>query len=136
MGLKSIKDALGLNKQEFVDVEDEMYDSDEETKEKAGGSSNKVVLISPRAFSESQTVADQLKKRNAVIVSLKKVTNDQARRIIDFLSGTLYAIGGDLQQLGGGIYLCTPKNIDVDGRIQEESEDKKKKNAIEDELDF
>ena len=135
MGLDSLKNALGLGKdKEIVDIEDESYDTDEETLAKGAGSNNKVVLISPRAFSESQTVADQLKKRNAVIVSLKKVTNDQARRIVDFLSGTLYAIGGDMQQLGSGIYLCTPKNIDVDGRIAEDSE--KKKNTIEDELDF
>ena len=135
MAFDSFKTALGLGKEkEITDIEDDSYDTDEETLAKASGSNNKVVLISPRAFSESQTVADQLKKRNAVIVSLKKVTNDQARRIVDFLSGTLYAIGGDMQQLGSGIYLCTPKNIDVDGRIAEDSE--KKKNTIEDELDF
>ena len=135
MAFDNLKTALGLGKdKEIVDIEDESYDTDEETLAKGAGSNNKVVLISPRAFSESQTVADQLKKRNAVIVSLKKVTNDQARRIVDFLSGTLYAIGGDMQQLGSGIYLCTPKNIDVDGRIAEDSE--KKKNTIEDELDF
>ena len=135
MAFDNLKTALGLGKdKETVDIEDESYDTDEETLAKGAGSNNKVVLISPRAFSESQTVADQLKKRNAVIVSLKKVTNDQARRIVDFLSGTLYAIGGDMQQLGSGIYLCTPKNIDVDGRIAEDSE--KKKNTIEDELDF
>ena len=39
-----------------------------------------------------------------------------------------------MQQLGSGIYLCTPKNIDVDGRISEDN--KEKKNTIEDELDF
>lgn len=135
MAFDNLKTALGLGKdKETVDIEDESYDTDEETLAKGAGSNNKVVLISPRAFSESQTVADQLKKRNAVIVSLKKVTNDQARRIVDFLSGTLYAIGGDMQQLGSGIYLCTPKNIDVDGRISEDN--KEKKNTIEDELDF
>ena len=76
-----------------------------------------------------------LKRRNSVVVNLKRVTADQARRIIDFLSGTLYAIGGDLQKLGNGIYLCTPKNVTVDGRISDE-EDKKSKSKIEDEMDF
>ena len=94
-----------------------------------------MILVEPRAYSESQQIADHLKRRNSVVVNLKRVTADQARRIIDFLSGTLYAIGGDLQKLGNGIYLCTPKNVTVDGRISDE-EDKKSKSKIEDEMDF
>ena len=45
----------------------------------------------------------------------------EAKRIVDFLSGTLYAIGGDLQKLGGGIFLCTPNNINVEGKITDDS---------------
>lgn len=85
------------------------------------GTGNKVILSEPRAYSESQQIADHLKNRNSVLVNLKRVTSDQAKRIIDFLSGTLYAIGGDLQKVGGGIYLCTPKNINVQGQISEEN---------------
>ena len=55
-----------------------------------------------------------------MLVNFKRVTSDQAKRIIDFLSGTLYAIGGDLQKVGSGIYLCTPKNINVQGKITED----------------
>ena len=95
-----------------------------------------MVLVEPRAYSESQTIADHLKGRNSVVVNLKRVTNDQAKRIIDFLSGTLYAIGGDMQKLGNGIYLCTPKNVNVEGRMSDAEEDKKAKAKIEDELDF
>ena len=82
---------------------------------------SKMILVEPRAYSESQTIADHLKSRNSVVVNFKRVTTDQQKRIIDFLSGTLYAIGGDLQKVGDGIYLCTPKNIDVQGEITEES---------------
>ena len=85
------------------------------------GATGKMILVEPRAYSESQEIADHLKSRNSVVVNFKRVTNDQAKRIIDFLSGTLYAIGGDLQKIGEGIYLCTPKNIDVQGEITEES---------------
>lgn len=88
------------------------------------GVGNKVILCEPRAYSESQQIADSLTKRNSVLVNLKRVTSDQAKRIIDFLSGTLYAIGGDMQKIGGGIYLCTPKNISVQGQISEDGKDK------------
>ena len=109
-------------KEEDIDAlsEDEYYTVTESDAKKGTSSSNKMILVEPRAYSESQTIADHLKSRNSVVVNLKRVTTDQAKRIIDFLSGTLYAIGGDLQKIGEGIYLCTPKNIDVQGTISEE----------------
>lgn len=82
----------------------------------------KMILLEPRAFSESQQIADHLKKRNTVVVNMKRVTPEHAKRIIDFLSGTVYAIGGDLQKIGVGIFLCTPKNVNVEGAISEEEE--------------
>ena len=85
----------------------------------------KMILLEPRAFSESQQIADHLKKRNTVVVNMKRVTSEQAKRIIDFLSGTVYAIGGDLQKIGVGIFLCTPKNVNVEGSITDEDNGKK-----------
>ena len=95
------------------DNENEYYNEDDT--ENSTNQSGKMILLEPRAFSESQQIADHLKKRNTVVVNMKRVTPDQAKRIIDFLSGTVYAIGGDLQKIGGGIFLCTPKNVNVEG---------------------
>ena len=80
-----------------------------------------MILLEPRAYSEAQQIADHLKMRNTVVVNLKRVTSDQAKRIVDFLAGTIYAIGGDLQKIGGGIFLCTPNNISVQGKISGET---------------
>ena len=110
-------------------LNDQFYDFKTEEAVAEDGST-KLVLLEPRAYSEAQQIADQLKSRNTVVVNLKRVTSDQAKRIIDFLSGTLYAIGGDLQKIGGGIYLCTPKNVNVQGKITEE--DKEEKSAVVD----
>ena len=106
-------------KNKETSLEDEYY-TVSETEAKTKDTANKMILIEPRAYSESQAIADHLKGRNSVLVNFKRVTTDQQKRIIDFLSGTLYAIGGDLQKVGDGIYLCTPKNIDVQGEITEE----------------
>ena len=111
-----------------VEVSEDTYYSlgiDEAYKD-VNGEGNKMILLEPRAYSESQQIADHLKKRNTVVVNLKRVTNEQAKRIVDFLSGTLYAIGGNLQKLGPGIFLCTPKNINVQGKIESEEEKIKK----------
>jgi len=80
-----------------------------------------MILFEPRAYSESQQIANYLKSNNAVIVNLKRVTPDQAKRIVDFLSGTLYAIEGGLEKLGGGIFLCTPKDVPVEGKITDDN---------------
>lgn len=135
MAFESFKQALFPDKKErpiIDDTEDGAYENEGVVDTKG----SKMILVEPRAYSESQQIADHLKRRNSVVVNLKRVTADQAKRIIDFLSGTLYAIGGDLQKLGNGIYLCTPKNVNVEGRISDEAEDKKNKAKIEDDFEF
>lgn len=105
-------------------IEDEFYQTD---KDEIDSTNNKMILLEPRAYSESQQIADHLKNRNSVVVNLKRVTSDQAKRIIDFLSGCIYAIGGTMQKVGVGIYLCAPNNVNVQGTISEENKDKDNK---------
>ena len=108
--------------------EDDYYSvSAEDAVKEADKTGNKMILLEPRAYSESQQIADHLKARNSVVVNLKRVTSDQAKRIIDFLSGCIYAIGGTMQKIGVGIYLCTPKNVNVQGKITDDSEKAKSK---------
>ena len=102
----------------------EYYTLNAEDSLKENDGKNKMILLEPRAYSESQQIADFLKSRNTVVVNLKRVTSDQAKRIVDFLSGTIYAIGGDLQKIGGGIFLCTPNNLNIQGKITDEREGK------------
>lgn len=120
----------------LMGTEDEYYTmSEEDALKEADKSGNKMILLEPRAFSESQQIADHLKNRNSVVVNLKRVTTDQAKRIIDFLSGVIYAIGGSMQKIGVGIYLCAPKNVNVQGKISDEHEKSNKSNTDE-ELDW
>lgn len=81
--------------------------------------SSKMVLVEPRVYAEAQDIADHLKNRRAVVVNLQRIERDQAKRIVDFLSGTVYAIGGDIQKIGTDIFLCTPENIEVSGNISQ-----------------
>lgn len=116
--------------------EDEFYTiSQEEALKEADKTGNKMILLEPRAYSESQQIADHLKSRNSVVVNLKRVTSDQAKRIIDFLSGCVYSIGGSMQKIGVGIYLCTPKNVNVQGKITDEVE-KNKDNKDQEDIDW
>ncbi len=128
--------ALNKLKKIFIDDEDlptmseeEYYNvSEKEALNEADKTGNKMILLEPRAYSESQQIADHLKNRNSVVVNLKRVTSAQAKRIIDFLSGCVYSIGGTMQKIGVGIYLCTPKNVNIQGKITDDAEKEKSKN--------
>lgn len=78
---------------------------------------SKVILIEPRVYAEAQDIAEHLKNKRATIVNLQRIERDQGMRIIDFLSGTVYALGGDIQRVGHDIFLCTPDNVEVSGEI-------------------
>ncbi len=146
MGIEKWKNSIFGNKdEEEVEDDNEIYTGKKTSKDalKAmGGDGNKMILFEPRAYSESQQIADYLKTSNAVIVNLKRVTPDQAKRIVDFLSGTLYAIEGGLQKLGGGIFLCTPSSVPVEGKISDDKDakastvKKPKQEKDDDEIDW
>jgi len=76
-----------------------------------------LVLFEPRQYSETQEIATFLKNKKAAVVNLHRLKKEQSKRVIDFLSGVIFAIEGDIQPIGPRIFLCTPKNIDVAGNI-------------------
>ena len=104
---------------------DEYYNVTEDEALEANDGKTKMILVEPRAYSESVQISDYLKMRNSVVVNLQRVTADQGKRIVDFLSGTIYAIGGDMQKIGNGIFLCTPRNMNVEGKITEDKDENK-----------
>ena len=81
--------------------------------------SSKVSLAEPRVYAEAQDIAESLKSKQAVVVNLQRIEKDQGLRIIDFLSGTVYALGGDIQRIGTDILLCVPDTVEVDGAISD-----------------
>ena len=138
MAFKKLKNLFSYNGDDdnLMGTEDEYYSmTEEEAIKEADKSGNKMILLEPRAFSESQQIADHLKNRNSVVVNLKRVTTEQAKRIIDFLSGVIYAIGGSMQKIGVGIYICAPKNVNVQGKITDDA-DKPSKSNKDEELDW
>lgn len=80
---------------------------------------SRVVLTEPRNYDEAQEIADHLKSRRSVVVNLQRIRREQAIRIVDFLSGTVYALGGNISKLGPDIFLCTPDSVEVSGTITE-----------------
>ncbi|MBP3964265.1 MULTISPECIES: cell division protein SepF [Paenibacillus] len=79
----------------------------------------RVILNEPRSYEEAQDIADHLRSRRSVVVNLQRVRSDQAVRIVDFLSGTIYALNGGISKLGPNIFLCTPDSVEIQGAITE-----------------
>ena len=79
----------------------------------------KIVLTEPRAFEDTQEIADYLRSRRTVVVNLQRVRKDQAVKIVDFLSGTVYALNGSIAKVGPDIFLCAPDNVELQGTITE-----------------
>ncbi|MDF2569778.1 MAG: sepF 1 [Sporomusa sp.] len=73
----------------------------------------KVMVVEPFSFDDAQHVADYLKSRKPVVVNLESTDPDIAKRMIDFISGTTYALNGQIQKVGNNIFLCAPNNVDV-----------------------
>jgi len=80
---------------------------------------SKVVLTEPKTYDEAQKIADHIVNRRAVCINLQRIEHAQAKRIVDFLSGTVYALNGDIQKLGAGTFLCTPDNMEITGAISD-----------------
>ncbi|MDF2608298.1 MAG: hypothetical protein K0S34_2498 [Bacillales bacterium] len=127
-----LKNFLALSDDEIEEYED--FEQEKEYQEKTFVSKSskanvvslssvqqqaKVILLEPRSYSEAQDIADHLKNRRSVIVNLQRMNSEQAKRMVDFLSGTVYAVGGDIQKLGVQTFICTPDNVDLSGTITE-----------------
>lgn len=74
-----------------------------------------IVVVKPKCFSSAPEVADQLKQRRPVILDVTGLDTDEAKRTVDFVSGTVYGINGDIQKVSSGIFIATPASYDIAG---------------------
>lgn len=84
---------------------------------------SQLMLMEPRAYAEAQEIGKHLKNKQAVVVNLHRLQKEQAKRVVDFLTGVIFAIEGEIQTIGPKIFLCTPKNIGISGNIDISDED-------------
>ncbi|MEG6616459.1 cell division protein SepF [Peptococcaceae bacterium 1198_IL3148] len=126
---------MGLDEEGYEDEKLEQDTALEEPKElgrRKGGTvvslhtqrQVQVVLAEPSSYDEVQNIADNLKNRRSVIVNLEKTDPELSRRVIDFMSGTTYALNGNMQKVGQGIFLFAPNNVDITNELKEQAKEK------------
>ena len=77
-----------------------------------------VVLFRPGTFNDTSKAADDLRNRKAVIVNMENVDKAMARRVVDFLSGCVYALNGDVKKIAQSAYLFCPHNMEISGDLE------------------
>ncbi len=139
--MNKVWDLFGMDSQEAEEYEeDDAYDYEtEETegiedkklfgrknKEKvvampqANANAIKMVISQPTTFEQSDEICSFLKEKKSVIVNLEYVNKDVARRIIDFISGGVYALNGYIQKVSNSIFLVAPSNYEITNEMARE----------------
>lgn len=84
----------------------------------------KVVIMQPETFDDARDICDHLKNKKPVVVNLENISKETAQRVVDFLSGSIYALDGDIQKVSAGIFLIAPNNVDIMGVLKDEMKNK------------
>ena len=80
----------------------------------------KMVISQPTTFEQSEEICNFLKEKKSVIVNLEYVNKDVARRIVDFISGGVFALDGHIQKVSNSIFLIAPYNYEITNEMARE----------------
>ncbi len=80
----------------------------------------KMVISQPTSFEQSEEICSLLKEKKSVIVNLEYVSKEVARRIVDFISGGVYALDGHIQKISNSIFLIAPTNYEITNEMARE----------------
>ncbi|NLM09559.1 MAG: cell division protein SepF [Clostridiaceae bacterium] len=126
---------------ETEEVEDDYYDDEEdvyeaernENRKPVYGKKNngkvlnlnsntntKVVIVSPKNINDAKDICDHLRANRSIVMNVEDVEIQTAQRIVDFLSGAVYSLDGNIQKVSSGIFLATPNSVDILGDVREE----------------
>ena len=77
-----------------------------------------VVLFHAKTLDDAAKAADELRRKKAVILNMENVDKGLTRRVVDFLSGSIYALDGSVKKVAQSTYLFCPHNMDVVGDLE------------------
>ena len=135
----AVKDWLNVADEDDM-YEDEMFEQEEIEEEPAprsyfsshktsrivplssGDSQTNIMVLKPKCFNNCKAVADELKNRRPVVIDVGALDVDEARRVIDFISGTVYGINGKMEKITSGIFVATPHSLGIMGDVAKTDE--------------
>ncbi|MGB7604587.1 MAG: cell division protein SepF [Lutisporaceae bacterium] len=78
----------------------------------------KVVVVEPSSYDEVQDICNNLKSKKPIIINFENIDKDVARRMVDFISGAVFALDGTIQKVSNGIVVVAPSNVDILGNLK------------------
>ena len=127
---------LGIDRDEEEFEDEDVYDYDYEEEEPEteerksflkkkvvpmqASQSIRMVISQPTSFEQSEEICGFLKEKKSVIVNLEYVNKDVARRIVDFISGGVYALDAHIQKISNSIFLIAPMNYEITNEMARE----------------
>ncbi len=96
----------------------------------ATAQSVRVVISQPNSYEQASEICEHLKGKKSIIVNLEYVNKDVARRIIDFMSGAVYALDGNIQKISNSIFLIAPYNYEITNEIIKETVKEKSSSSV------
>ena len=76
-----------------------------------------MMVLQPRSFEDTQMVIDQLVMGKAVVLNLETLKQEAAQRVLDFVSGAIYAVSGNIRKVSKGVFILVPQGVDIAGNI-------------------
>lgn len=83
-----------------------------------GGSADqpmKLMVMKPERFEDASGIAESMRERNSIVLSLESISKEDARRLVDFISGAVYMQGGHIRRITSSTFVITPPNVDLSG---------------------
>jgi cell division inhibitor SepF len=133
VGLEDVEQEQEETVQEetFYEPEEEEFSEDSRYSKRRGAkvvglpsaAKMRMVVYQPKSNEDTQDIIDNLKARKPVVINLDDMDNDKAQRVLDFVSGAVYALNGNIKKVSRGIFVIAPSNVDIASNNDKEEED-------------
>ena len=82
---------------------------------RSAGNGLEVIIKQPTSFDDAQEICDLLKDEHAIIINLERLDHALAQKMMDFISGAIYALDAKIHQISGYIFCISPAKVDISG---------------------
>lgn len=89
-----------------------------------GNATMKMIVYQPSSYSDTQSIIDNIKSRKPVVINLETLEYDVAQRVLDFISGALYALNGSIFKVSKSIFVLAPSNVGISGNVADDTKSK------------
>jgi len=77
----------------------------------------KMILFQPMSYGDTETIVDNVRANKPVVINVEQLDVEVSQRVLDYVTGAAYALGGTIRRVSRGIFLVVPNNVDISGNL-------------------